>query len=110
MTEIFDPPAVDVVHLRASIRTEYAAVASEPERGFHFHTGHGLATMLGYPQEWIEALPPGEVASMAGTGNPFALGSIEGGEHVVDCGSGPARMPSSPRASSDRKAGSSASI
>jgi arsenite methyltransferase len=88
MTEIFDPPAVDVVHLRASIRTEYAAVASEPESGFHFHTGHRLAALLGYPQEWIVALPPGAVASMAGTGNPFALGLIEAGEHVVDCGSG----------------------
>jgi len=88
MTETFDPPVVDLEELRASIRAEYAAVAAEPDRGFHFHTGYRLAAMLGYPQKWIEALPPGAVASMAGTGNPFAMGEIQPGERVVDCGSG----------------------
>jgi SAM-dependent methyltransferase len=44
--------------------------------------------MLGYPRDWIESLPPGAVASMAGTGNPFALGQIRAGERVVDCVSG----------------------
>jgi arsenite methyltransferase len=88
MTEIIDASVVDIDALRASIRAEYAAVASEPERGFHFHTGYRLAAMLGYPAEWIECLPPGAVSSMAGTGNPFSLGAIATGEHVVDCGSG----------------------
>jgi arsenite methyltransferase len=88
MTETLDPPAVDLDELRASIRAEYAAVAAEPDRGFHFHTGYRLAAILGYRQEWIETLPPGAVASMAGTGNPFALGEIVAGERVVDCGSG----------------------
>lgn len=88
MTETLHPPAVDLDELRASIRAEYAAVAAEPERGFHFHTGYRLAATLGYPQGWIEALPPGVAESMAGTGNPFALGDILPGERVVDCGSG----------------------
>lgn len=88
MTETLDPPAIDLDGLRAAIRAEYAAVASEPDRGFHFHTGYRLAAILGYPQDWIEALPPGAVVSMAGTGNPFALGEIRPGELVVDCGSG----------------------
>jgi SAM-dependent methyltransferase len=88
MTDTLDPPAVDLDVLRASIRAEYAAVAADPDRGFHFHTGYRLAAILGYPPEWIEALPRGAVESMAGTGNPFALGSIERGERVVDCGSG----------------------
>ena len=88
MTETLDQPAVDLEALRASIRAEYAAVASEPDRGFHFHTGYRLAAILGYPQEWIESLPRGAVVSMAGTGNPFALGDIRPGERVVDCGSG----------------------
>lgn len=88
MTQTVAPPAVDLADLRASIRAEYAAVATEPDRGFHFHTGHHLAAILGYPQEWIEALPPGAAVSMAGTGNPFALGDIGPGERVVDCGSG----------------------
>jgi SAM-dependent methyltransferase len=88
MTETLDQPTVDIEALRASIRAEYAVVASEPDRGFHFHTGYRLAAILGYPQEWTESLPRGAVVSMAGTGNPFALGDIRPGERVVDCGSG----------------------
>lgn len=88
MTEIIAPPVVDLEALRASIRAEYAAVAAEPDRGFHFHTGYRLAALLGYPEEWIERLPRGAVVSMAGTGNPFALGPLKPGERVVDCGSG----------------------
>ena len=88
MTGILDEPAVDIDALRASILAEYAAVAVEPDRGFHFHTGYRLAAILGYPAAWITTLPPAAVESMAGTGNPFALGEIATGEHVVDCGSG----------------------
>jgi len=82
------PIPVDLEGLRAAIRAEYAAVASEPERGFHFHTGYRLAAILGYPQEWIEQVPRGAILSMAGTGNPLALGEIHPGERIVDCGSG----------------------
>jgi arsenite methyltransferase len=74
MTETLDPPAVDLDELRASIRAEYAAVAAEPDRGFHFHTGYPLAAILGYPQEWIETLPAGAVASMAGDRQPVLVG------------------------------------
>jgi SAM-dependent methyltransferase len=88
MTDTLEPRAVDIDLLRAAIRAEYAAVATEPGRGFHFHTGFRLAAILGYPADWIEKLPPDAVASMAGTGNPFALGNIAAGEYIVDCGSG----------------------
>ncbi len=88
MSETLETPIVDVDRLRASIQAEYAAVATDPGRGFHFHTGARLAAMLGYPAGWIKALPPAAVASMAGTGNPFSLGGIAPGERVVDCGSG----------------------
>jgi len=87
MTEVRTVP-VDTESLRAAIRAEYATVAEHPDRGFHFHTGARLATLLGYPEEWIAALPPSAVESMAGTGNPFALGELQPGERVVDCGSG----------------------
>jgi len=87
MTELRTVP-VDIESLRAAIRAEYAAVAAYPDQGFHFHTGARLAAILGYPEEWIAALPPRAVESMAGTGNPFALGDLQPGERVVDCGSG----------------------
>jgi len=47
-----------------------------------------LARILGYQDKWLEALPACAIDSMAGTGNPFSLGEVKPGEHVVDCGSG----------------------
>jgi SAM-dependent methyltransferase len=79
---------LNIEELRTSIREEYSAVANEPERGFHFHTGRKLAGILGYQNEWLEAIPVSAIESMAGTGNPFSLGELKPGEFVVDCGSG----------------------
>jgi SAM-dependent methyltransferase len=80
--------AVDRDELRARISEKYRDVAMNPESGFHFHTGAPLARMLGYPEETIEALPPGTVDSFAGTGNPFLFGDLETSEVVVDVGCG----------------------
>jgi arsenite methyltransferase len=88
LDQVTERTPLDVAALRAAIRAEYAAVAERPEQGFHFHTGYRLAAILGYEQEWIAALPASAVESMAGTGNPFALGALLPGERVVDCGSG----------------------
>jgi SAM-dependent methyltransferase len=81
-------PDLDRERLRCEIRREYAEVASHPEKGFHFHTGWPLAKRLGYPDDWVNPLPPAVVASFAGTGNPFTLGEIQRGARVVDVGSG----------------------
>lgn len=88
MVQPISTPNVDVETLRCEVRKEYAEVASNPEKGFHFHTGRPLAKMLGYPDAWVDALPAGAIESFAGTGNPFSLGEIKAGEHVVDIGSG----------------------
>jgi arsenite methyltransferase len=79
---------LDVDALRHAIREEYATVAAEPERGFHFHTGRPLARMLGYEDQWLEGVPEPTIASFAGTGNPFSLGPLRAGERVVDVGCG----------------------
>lgn len=81
-------PNVDLETLRHEIRKEYAEVASNPHKGFHFYTGRKLAKMLGYEDSWLNAIPESAVESFAGTGNPFSLGEIKLGEHVVDVGSG----------------------
>jgi arsenite methyltransferase len=81
-------PGLDLGQLRQAIQKEYTAVARDPGRGYHFHTGRPLAGMLGYDDEWLEGLPEGSIASFAGTGNPICLGHLRPGERVVDVGSG----------------------
>lgn len=79
---------VDLDSLREAISKEYEVVASEPDHGFHFHTGRRLTKILGYQDEWLEGVPESSIESFAGTGNPFSLGEITPGQHVVDIGSG----------------------
>lgn len=88
MSQSIAVPDLDRERLRCEIRREYAEVATHPEKGFHFHTGWPLAKRLGYPDDWVRPLPSAAVASFAGTGNPFSLGEIHAGDHVVDVGSG----------------------
>ncbi len=44
--------------------------------------------MLGYPADFVEAMPDRAVESFAGVGNPFSLRPLTAGERVVDIGSG----------------------
>ena len=67
-------PALDVDTLRQAIQEEYAEVAANPQKGFHFHTGRPLARMLEYADEWLVGIPESSIESFAGTGNPFSLG------------------------------------
>ena len=80
--------ALDVGSLREAIQEEYAEVSSNPQKGFHFHTGRPLARVLEYADEWLEGLPESSIESFAGTGNPFSLGKLRPGERVVDVGCG----------------------
>ena len=82
------PPRLNTETLRQAIREEYEVVANEPTRGFHFHTGRPLAARLGYDEVWLDGVPEASIASFAGTGNPFSLGSLDAGERVVDVGCG----------------------
>jgi arsenite methyltransferase len=84
----FVVPEVELDALRCEIRKEYAEVAANPARGFHFHTGWPHASTLGYTDDWLAGLPRSAVDSFAGTGNPFAIRPIARGEKVVDIGSG----------------------
>jgi SAM-dependent methyltransferase len=79
---------LDVDALRRAIQEEYALVATEPEHGFHFHTGRPLARRLEYDDAWLDGIPEATIASFAGTGNPFRPGPLRAGERVVDVGCG----------------------
>ncbi len=88
MHTIIGVAAVDRDELRRRVSEKYRDVAASPELGFHFHTGAPLARMLAYPDAVVATLPPGTVASFAGTGNPFLFGDLLPGETVVDVGCG----------------------
>lgn len=79
---------LDVPALRREIQAEYAMVAREPDRGFHFHTGRPLAALLGYEPAWLDGIPESAIESLAGTGNPFSIAPLGPGECVVDVGCG----------------------
>jgi SAM-dependent methyltransferase len=48
---------VDPAALRDQVRAKYREVALDPGAGFHFHTGRGLASRLGYDDSAVGALP-----------------------------------------------------
>lgn len=81
-------PSLFLETLRCEIKREYAEVATDPAKGFHFHTGRPLAALLGYTDELLEGIPEDAIARLAGTGNPFALGPLHPGETVVELGCG----------------------
>lgn len=81
-------PRISFDELLQEIQKEYTNVALDPDKGYHFHTGRRLAKLLGYDEALYTDLPESNIASFAGTGNPFSVGKIGPGEIVVDVGSG----------------------
>ena len=81
-------PKISLEELRVEIQKEYTNVAFDPNKGYHFHTGRRLANLLGYDERLYKDLPESNIASFAGTGNPFAVGPVNEGETVVDVCSG----------------------
>jgi len=79
---------IDVETLKCEIKKTYAQVSSEPEAEFIFPTGRAWALDLGYPPDLLARVPDGSAESFAGVANPFSLGALEPGEHVLDLGSG----------------------
>jgi arsenite methyltransferase len=81
-------PLIDVETLRCEIRRTYARVSTEPESGFIFPTGRAWALDLGYPDDLLGRVPDASAESFAGVANPFSLGGLQSGEHVLDLGCG----------------------
>lgn len=71
-----------------AVKQMYTDVADKPEMGFHFPTGRPACEFLGYPEEQLDALPPGALESFAGVGYPFLVNAIQTGDTVLDIGAG----------------------
>lgn len=87
-SRVAQPVDIDTATLRNAIKEEYQEVAEHPGKGFHFHTGLRLTSIVGYEAEWLNGVSELAIESFAGTGNPFAMGELAAGERVVDVGSG----------------------
>jgi arsenite methyltransferase len=71
-----------------AVRAMYTAVATEPERGFHFPTGRAACELVGYPASTLDLVSPAALESFAGVGYPFAANVIRPGDVVLDIGAG----------------------
>jgi len=80
--------SVDTAVLREHVREMYRDVAQRPEGEFHFEIGRAVAERLGYPAEWLDAVPADALVSFAGVGHMLDLAAIEPGDTVLDLGSG----------------------
>jgi arsenite methyltransferase len=81
-------PDIDVEFLKCEIKKTYAQVSTEQETEFIFPTGRAWALDLGYPEDLLDRVPETSAGSFAGVANPFSLGALQPGEHVLDLGSG----------------------
>lgn len=79
---------IDVAYLKSEIKRTYADVSQDPSKDFLFPTGREWAADLDYPDELLARVPETAVESYAGVANPFSLGVLEAGEHVLDLGCG----------------------
>lgn len=90
MIELTAPPSLDPRKLKRGLQKTYAKIALFPQREHHIHTGPRLAERLGYSAELLEGVPAAALDAFCGAANPWALGTVEPGETVLDvgCGSG----------------------
>jgi arsenite methyltransferase len=80
--------AVDRRKIQEGIREKYAKVALLPEGYFRYPTGKVALEKLKYDSELINVFPSEVVRSYCGVGNPFQLGPVHTGEHILDIGCG----------------------
>lgn len=83
-----DLTPLDKARIRKDILRKYRQVAVNPEALFQFSTGRAGLRGLGYDHAACERLPDAVAACFCGVGNPFTLGPVRPGDHVLDVGCG----------------------
>jgi arsenite methyltransferase len=74
--------------LKSTVKRKYRGVSRTPEGQFPYPTGYDSLERLGYPREWISAVPKDVVERFVGVGNPFSVRPVRKGERVLDVGCG----------------------
>lgn len=77
-----------IEEIQQSVRKKYAEVSCSAAGKFHYMTGRAGAVALGYDLSTLSELPDDVFDAFCGVGNPFALGSIQRGEKLLDVGCG----------------------
>ncbi len=78
----------DKIKIQRDIEKKYSKVALNPVGQFRYTTGRKALEYLKYDRKIVDNLPKMVADSYCGTGNPFLLGDIKGGEIVLDFGCG----------------------
>lgn len=75
-----------IEEIRKAVLSKYADVARSAEGKFNYPTGRKGTEMLGYvlPSDMEDSL----AESFCGVGNPFSLGPVHSGDHLLDVGCG----------------------
>jgi arsenite methyltransferase len=72
----------------AAVKDMYTAVATAPERPYHFPVGRAACLAVGYAESDLAGVPAEALASFAGVGCPFRAHAIRPGDTVLDLGAG----------------------
>jgi ubiquinone/menaquinone biosynthesis C-methylase UbiE len=78
----------DKKQITSAVQQMYTEVAELPSKQFHFPTGRSACLFVGYPEAWLDRLPPTAVESFAGVGFPFRADVVREGDDVLDVGAG----------------------
>jgi arsenite methyltransferase len=78
----------DKKQIANAVQQMYTEVAELPSKQFQFPTGRSACLFVGYPEAWLDKLPPTAVESFAGVGFPFRADVIGEGDDVLDIGAG----------------------
>ncbi len=77
-----------IEEIQRAVRKKYAEVSYSAAGRFRYLTGMAGAVALGYDPSTLSDLPDDVFDTFCGVGNPFALGSIQRDERLLDVGCG----------------------